>query len=31
MDAVENIPTLFTIGQAAGGAIQAAHFGPFLP
>ncbi len=30
MDAVENIPTLFKIGKAAGGAVQAAHFGPFL-
>jgi uncharacterized protein len=30
MDAVENISTLFKIGKAAGGAVQAAHFGPFL-
>jgi hypothetical protein len=30
MDAVENIPTLFKIGKVAGGAVQAAHFGPFL-
>jgi hypothetical protein len=29
MDAVENIPILFKIGRAAGGAVQAAHFGPF--
>ena len=30
MDAVENIPTLFKIGKAAGSAVQAAHFGSFL-
>jgi uncharacterized protein len=30
MDAVENIPTLFKIGKAAGGVVQAAHFGSFL-
>jgi hypothetical protein len=30
MDAVENIPTLLKIGKAAGGAVKAGHFGPFL-
>ena len=30
IDAVENIPTLFKIGKAAGDAVQAAHFGHFL-
>jgi hypothetical protein len=30
MDAVENIEPLFAIGQKAGEAVQAAHFGSFL-
>jgi hypothetical protein len=30
MDAVENIPTLLKIEQAAGVAVQPAHFGRFL-
>jgi hypothetical protein len=30
MDAVENISTLLEIGRAAGRAVNAAHFGPFL-
>ncbi len=31
MDAVENIPLLLKIGNAAGAAVKAEHFGPFLP
>ncbi|WP_353063815.1 patatin-like phospholipase family protein [Tunturibacter psychrotolerans] len=30
MDCPDNIPTLLKIGQAASGAVQAEHFGPFL-
>ena len=30
MDAVENIDSLLGIGRAAGGSVQAGHFGPFL-
>lgn len=30
MDAVENMPTLLKIGEAAGAAVKAEHFGPFL-
>jgi uncharacterized protein len=30
MDAVENIETLLQIGRAAGKAVMAAHFGPFI-
>jgi hypothetical protein len=30
MDAVENIESLLAVGRAAGGSVQAGHFGPFL-
>jgi hypothetical protein len=30
MDAVENIESLLAIGRAAGGSVQAGHFGQFL-
>lgn len=30
MDAVENMPTLLKIGEAAGAAVKTEHFGPFL-